>query len=68
MILAKTEAIRLISLALADKMVGAKVSINTWHSASVDAIIFMLNRVYEGNGRVSNANLDENGNWHFDAT
>lgn len=61
------EAIRLISLALADKITGAKVSINTNHSVSTDTIIDLLTRVHKGTTCIINANLDiVNGNWHFD--
>jgi hypothetical protein len=66
MALSRTEATRLISLALADKIVGAKVSINTLHPISLDTLVGLLNRVHEGTTFVTTANFDENGDWHFD--
>lgn len=65
--IATNEAIRLISLALADKISGAKVSINTNHSVSTDTIIDLLTHVHNGTVCVINANLDIiKGDWHFD--
>lgn len=67
MVIEKNEALRLLALALADKLTGAKVSINTNHAVSTDTLMDLLTRVHKGTTCVTNANLNiVDGEWHFD--
>lgn len=62
----RNEALRLLALALADKLTGAKVTINTNHSVSADTLMDLLARVHKGTTCITDADLNiVNGEWHF---
>lgn len=65
--LKKSIAESLIARVIADKTakVGIKAFINTCVPVSIDALLYLLDRIRSGKDALLAAYTDENGFWHF---